>query len=270
MNVGTLLFVVGLCRCEPFRPHYMSNHVTSRLHPPRNYYNETVARDLLNLDNAANVYWSQIGQDKFVDRLLHEKRDGFFVEAGASDGETLSNTLFFEVSRGWTGLLVEANPFVFTQLLSKGRNAYAFEGALSTTRQIQEEQFLVAGEFGGLRDAISTRHKQRIDRETPLWQNLKTWKNVGYLVKVLCVPLPTILRNIQKTHVDFLSLDVEGAELAILETIVDSPDITIDVIAVETNGQAEQIGTLLLKHDFVRVGSLSDQDDVWRNKRFNL
>ena len=35
---------------------------------------------------------------------------GFFLEAGADDGVRDSNSLLLEVNRGWTGLLVEANP----------------------------------------------------------------------------------------------------------------------------------------------------------------
>ena len=39
---------------------------------------------------------SQIRQDLFVLNQLHEKRDGYFVEFGASDGQTLSNTWLLE------------------------------------------------------------------------------------------------------------------------------------------------------------------------------
>jgi len=50
------------------------------------------------------------GQSAFVDKLLSGRRDGFFVECGAADGESFSNSLFFELERNWTGLLIEANP----------------------------------------------------------------------------------------------------------------------------------------------------------------
>ncbi len=53
------------------------------------------------------------------------KRDGFFVEAGAFDGYTLSNSLFFEVNRGWTGLLAEANPDAYETLLSSNRKSWS-------------------------------------------------------------------------------------------------------------------------------------------------
>ena len=37
------------------------------------------------------------------------QEEGFFLESGALDGETRSNTLFFERFRGWRGLLIEAD-----------------------------------------------------------------------------------------------------------------------------------------------------------------
>ena len=57
--------------------------------------------------------------------LVNEKifknklNNGFFVEAGAWDGESFSNTLFFELKKNWTGLLVEPNPDAFEMLIRK-------------------------------------------------------------------------------------------------------------------------------------------------------
>jgi len=48
-----------------------------------------------------------------IDRKLERHLDfdgGVFVEAGANDGVTQSNTYYFEKFRGWTGLLVEPEP----------------------------------------------------------------------------------------------------------------------------------------------------------------
>ena len=68
----------------------------------------------------------QFKQARIVDLFYNtSKNDGFFVEAGAYDGYTLSNSLFFEVYRGWKGLLVEAHPDNYETLLStnrKGKN----------------------------------------------------------------------------------------------------------------------------------------------------
>ena len=57
--------------------------------------------------------------------LINEKlfknriKNGFFIEAGAYDGEILSNTLFFELKQRWTGLLIEPNPDAFEELNKK-------------------------------------------------------------------------------------------------------------------------------------------------------
>ncbi len=55
---------------------------------------------------------SQHGEDALAWNLLGRSRTGFFIEAGAHDGVSLSNTFFLE-SVGWTGLLVEAHPELF-------------------------------------------------------------------------------------------------------------------------------------------------------------
>ena len=49
--------------------------------------------------------WSEHGQDLYVDSLFFNRTNGFFVEIGAFDGETASNTLYLEKNRGWDGLL---------------------------------------------------------------------------------------------------------------------------------------------------------------------
>ena len=69
----------------------------------------------------------QNGQPFVVDNILNKKLGGFFIEAGAHDGESISNSLFFELSRNWTGLLVEPNPLTFCKLLTKNRKAYAIQ-----------------------------------------------------------------------------------------------------------------------------------------------
>jgi hypothetical protein len=61
-------------------------------------------------------YYSQLGQDKFVDDFLNQKENGFFVEVGAHDGSKFSNTKFFEESRNWSGICIEPGPNEFMKL----------------------------------------------------------------------------------------------------------------------------------------------------------
>ena len=99
---------------------------------------------------------SQYGEYKMVDKLLNHKTNGFFFECGALDGEWLSSSAAFETVRNWTGLLVEANPYTYHQLLSKHRNAYSMNNCLSANSKNETEivSFLPAGPIGGVKDAI--------------------------------------------------------------------------------------------------------------------
>ena len=51
----------------------------------------------------------------FKDRI----KNGFYVEAGAFDGEHASNSLYYEMVHGWKGLLVEPNPDAYQEMISK-------------------------------------------------------------------------------------------------------------------------------------------------------
>jgi len=80
----------------------------------------------------AEGYFSQFGQDKWIiERLFPSKRNGFFVDIGANDGITLSNTYFLE-KKGWNGLAVEPIPPVYEKLV-KNRQCIAVNGCIAPT-----------------------------------------------------------------------------------------------------------------------------------------
>jgi len=66
--------------------------------------------------NENQKYYSQLGQDKWVLEKLDYKENGFFIEIGAYDGITLSNTYSLEKDFGWDGICVECNPEIIPLL----------------------------------------------------------------------------------------------------------------------------------------------------------
>ncbi|MCL4125763.1 UNVERIFIED_CONTAM: hypothetical protein GTU68_013388, partial [Idotea baltica] len=69
----------------------------------------------------------------FLELLFRNQSSGFFVEAGALDGQMLSNTLWLEKELGWTGLLVEPDSVDYKELLKKERKAWSSRSCLSPT-----------------------------------------------------------------------------------------------------------------------------------------
>ncbi|KAK8378923.1 hypothetical protein O3P69_009571 [Scylla paramamosain] len=133
-------------------------------------------------------------------RLIQVKEGGFFVECGALDGETRSNTLVFEKEYGWRGVLIEGDPKNFELVRRKNRRAWAVNGCLSTSPYPNVVMFKQSFNVGKI-------------------SNLETGQNKTGYAEVQCLPLYSILLALNTTTVDYFSLDVEGAEMRVLKTI---------------------------------------------------
>ena len=63
------------------------------------------------------TFYSQSGQDAWVDKILDSKTDGYYIEIGAYNGISTSNTYFFEKERNWKGICVESHAEEFINLI---------------------------------------------------------------------------------------------------------------------------------------------------------
>jgi hypothetical protein len=63
------------------------------------------------------MFYSQSGQDAWVDKILRSKTDGYYIEIGAYNGVDTSNTYFFQKERNWKGICVECDPSSFNSLV---------------------------------------------------------------------------------------------------------------------------------------------------------
>ncbi|XP_068222502.1 uncharacterized protein [Palaemon carinicauda] len=141
-----------------------------------------------------------MGQSKKIREILGDQENGFFIECGALDGETRSNTLVFEKRLGWSGVLIEGDPKNFELVTKKNRKAWTVNGCLSTFSYPNTVMFKQQFNVG----KISSIEKGQ--------------QQAGY-AEVQCLPVYSILLALNRTTIDYFSLDVEGAELPILRTI---------------------------------------------------
>ena len=102
---------------EPDDPRLVDFIGTWFLQPPPN----DGGKHFMEISHTFNMK-GQIDQPLIVDRRLKGMQNGFYIEAGASDGVGFSNTIFFEAHRNWTGLLIEADIESFASLSTKRRN----------------------------------------------------------------------------------------------------------------------------------------------------
>lgn len=172
--------------------------------------------------SSSTKYFSQDRQDQYVDQYFGKTNNGIFLEVGAVDGVTLSNTLFLERERNWTGLLIEPDTIFYKRLATVHRKAYNLNSCLSLDNKIRIAKFKQAGLIGGVEAGYTNTMKERAKKENPK----------AALVEVVCIPIDLILTALEMYHIHFFSLDVEGAELHILRTIP-FDKVRIDLFFIE-------------------------------------
>src|SRR5262249_21734363 len=140
-----------------------------------------------------------------------EKRNGFFVDIGAHDGVSLSNTLYLEEKLGWTGLAIEPNPEVYKRL-SINRRCSVLQGCVAACSGKQKFRVLrgVAEMLSGLVDEYDPRHETRIRSAVTMQPDTQEE------IEVDCFTLNELLDQHSIRSVDYLSIDTEGSELSIL------------------------------------------------------
>ena len=194
------------------------------------------------------------GLDNIENRSNHnlvEARPGFFIEAGASDGELISNTIYLELKYNWTGLLVEPNPAYLKQLIKKRRNAWIFPYCLSPSKTPVVVDFDAIAEYGGIINYFQGVKKAPGDTNhiyiSRFLAGVPSWARA---LKMQCFPLYSVLQALGLPIVDYFSLDIEGAEYQVLKTIpFKHVDIRMFGVEVEHAGKIFN-GT---EHDIIRL-----------------
>jgi FkbM family methyltransferase len=145
-------------------------------------------------------------------------KNGFFVEAGANDGISQSNTFYFEKYRGWKGLLIEAIPALAGKCL-QNRPECIVENCALVASDYREKSIDMT--YCNLMSITKGAHNN-IESELNHINSGKRYLTEGeetYTVTVPAATLSSVLDKYQIKDADFLSLDVEGYETQVLKGI---------------------------------------------------
>ncbi|XP_076049318.1 protein Star-like [Oratosquilla oratoria] len=199
-------------------------------------------------------------------KIFEGQLKGFFVEAGAMDGEFLSNTLYLEKDLGWDGLLVEPDSTNYRHLLYKHRKAWSSNTCLSGSPFARETTFQSYQRVGEQMSVWLYRaNTHEIDQSAMVGSTMHALSSKSYS-KVQCFPLASYLSLLNVSTVDFFSLDVQGAEVGILEAFP-WDTVTLRVLVVEHYATGKPQGALdypfidfLTKKGFRLLGAVGEPD----------
>jgi FkbM family methyltransferase len=195
------------------------------------------------------------GMDRRLEELL-PPGPGVFVEAGAHDGYTQSNTYYLERFLGWRGLLVEAVPELCEKARRRRPGSIVRQAALVAPEQ--EGTDLVV-HFGDLSSTLGSSEHARGGLD-----------NAGRRAYEVTVPGRTLSGLLDETELgrpDLLVLDVEGHELDALRGL-DLDRHAPELLVVEMLDLPRQRPAFdeLLAARYAFQGSLSEWDALYRRR----
>jgi len=203
--------------------------------------------------------YSQLGQDLEVLKIYNNKKKGFFIEIGANDGITLSNTYLLEKNYEWKGICCEPNPHIFETLVKNRPESICCSEAVygESGLKIEFDIAMNSNLFSGISQHID--NKKRVD------ENKTT-------IQVETISLSDLLQRFNApAFIEYISLDTEGSELEILKNF-DFEKYTFGLIDVEHNyvePRRSEIRELLLSKGYVYKGE-NKWDDMYIFKELSF
>jgi len=196
------------------------------------------------------------------------KKEGFYVELGANDGISQSNTLYFERYKGWTGVLVEPTPHNYLKCLAnRSSSNHIFCNACVSfdySDRFVEIMFanLMSSPVGlesDVHDPVSHAHsgKQFLESTDQIFA-------FGAMAKTLNVIL---LESNAPKQIDLLSLDVEGAEQEVLKGI-DHNQFRFSYLCIECR-DLNRLSAYLEQFDYQMIEQLSEHDYLFKDMRLS-
>lgn len=172
-------------------------------------------------------YQSKAGQDKWALTHLNHKKNGYFVDVGAHNGETDSHTLVMERDLGWKGICVEPNPlFRSFESLIKCRKCICENVAITSSNG--EVDFVARGTNAQLSGIYDKKFSDLSVRKQVEQKNHN-------LIQVPSMTLEALLdKHEAPTVIDYINIDTEGAEWEILR-VFDFSKYTFRTMTIEHN-----------------------------------
>eukprot|EP00614_Pseudopedinella_elastica_P006017 CAMPEP_0172595714 /NCGR_PEP_ID=MMETSP1068-20121228/15331_1 /TAXON_ID=35684 /ORGANISM="Pseudopedinella elastica, Strain CCMP716" /LENGTH=298 /DNA_ID=CAMNT_0013394369 /DNA_START=66 /DNA_END=962 /DNA_ORIENTATION=+ len=211
--------------------------------------------------------------DQFFKKNGVVQRRGTYLEMGAVDGVSGSHSIFFDEHLGWNGVLLEANRLSCEKLFKEPRRSRAIKLCTSCC---QEPNGYLA--FERTNDPFVS---ASMDAMTDKWRKDYHTHRDGQapaeleVAQVPCSPLGRLLRIVGIQKIDFFSLDVEGAEMAVLNSFDWSIPVRVFIIEVQPEN-TDALAKLLTSHgykltdfDVPRKWEVHGADQLWVHKDYD-
>ena len=219
---------------------------------------------LNNLKHGNLKYKSINNLDKKIESYLNFN-NGFFVELGANDGISQSNSYYFEKYRKWKGILIEPIPHNYLKCLkNRSKRTQVFCNACVSFDYREKFVEIIYSDLMsssiGLETDINNPESHALIGKQFLKRDEDNF-NFGAIANQLN---NILLKANAPKQIDFLSLDVEGAEIEVLKGI-NHNEYRFKFICIESRS-IEKITDYLSINNYLMIEKLSHHDYLFKNK----
>lgn len=197
--------------------------------------------------------------DEKLAKYLNYK-NGIFVEAGANNGLSQSNTFFLEKALKWKGILVEGIPELYSKCKKNRRGSKVFHAGLvpkdykKSTLKMNYANLMSVAE-GAMKPHQLKKHIQ---------EGLEVQKiERSYTVEIPAMTFEKILDEAGYLNIDFLSIDLEGFEIEALKGW-NFEKYRPKFILIEVR-DLNEVDSFFSVHDYKREALLSHHDYLYRD-----
>jgi len=206
-------------------------------------------------DRSKKLY-SQNDEELLIRDFFDDRKGGFFVDVGSYHWEEISTTYFLEKYLGWSGIAIDAQK-EFAEGYKKYRPKTKFFSYAVTDHSGDTLQLYLTGGTSSLNPEW---YKYFVKKDQPA--------QAPTAVDVPTITLNDLLEQNGVKKIDFLTMDIEGAEpgaLAGFDIEKYQPELVLIEPTVNTR---EPIMAYLTKHGYERIDKYLERDkQSWYFKR---
>lgn len=190
--------------------------------------------------------------------------NGFYVELGANDGITQSNTYFFEKYKGWKGVLIEPTGHKYLECIKNRSNKNKiFCNACVSFDYDKKFVEMTYCNLMTISNNLESDIKNSLEHAQKGIQHLNEGEIIYNFGSVAETLNNILLKSDAPKKIDFLSLDVEGSEIEVLKGI-NHKEYRFKYLCIETRDY-NKLSDYLLQNNYSFLEKLSSLDYLFKD-----
>jgi len=205
-------------------------------------------------DNSRKIYYSKNNEDEYyIKNIINYKKNGIFLDIGAYDGITYSNTYYLESILGWSGICVEPY-YINIEKCKKNRKTIICNKIIYEKSDIDIDLIMLSNNNNNIQLGNINGQLKITNLDISKYSNID-------LIKVNTININDLLNNYNIHNIDYMSINAYSYELNILKMIDYDKNIINYINVIHNEIHQQDIYDFLITKSYKRhkTNKLNDE-----------